>query len=116
MFERRIDKKLVAEFNSRTVAAHQADLAALEAQLDRRGLKASAILRAASRFSIALPSWGFSQAGTRFGRFPAKQEPVTIEQKLFATALVNDLTGVTPRISLHIPWDTPERVGPVRKL
>ncbi len=26
---------------------------------------------------------------------------------MFDTAVVNDLTGITPRISLHIPWDKP---------
>jgi L-rhamnose isomerase/sugar isomerase len=116
MFQSRIDPTIVGEFNARVLKVHRADLAALDAQLDRRGIKLSAVLRAASRFSMALPSWGFSQAGTRFGRFPAKDEPATLEQKLFATALVNDLTGITPKISLHIPWDTPEKVSAVRKL
>src|SRR5207247_11163368 len=48
--------------------------------------------------------------GTRFGRFPSAGEPRNIEEKMFDAAVVNDLTGVTPRISLHIPWDKP--IGP----
>src|SRR4051794_3931254 len=115
MLETRIDQECIAEFNCRTIQAHRADLAALEAQLDRRGIDLASIMRAASRLSIALPSWGFSQAGTRFGRFPAPDEPASLEQKLFTTALINDLTGITPRISLHIPWDIPEKVGAARK-
>lgn len=114
--ETRIDRSIIAEFNSRLIEGHRADFTSLEAQLDRRGIQLAPIVRAASRFSVALPSWGFSQAGTRFGRFPARDEPSSLAQKLFATALVNDLTGITPRISLHIPWDTPEKVGAVRKL
>ncbi|HTG44829.1 MAG TPA: TIM barrel protein, partial [Verrucomicrobiae bacterium] len=68
------------------------------------------------RFTVAVPSWGFRQGGTRFGRFPSQNEPESLEQKFFAAALVNDLTGITPRISLHIPWDLPERIRPTRKL
>ena len=68
------------------------------------------------RFAVALPSWGFQQGGTRFGRFPAKEEPQILEQKLYAAALINDLAGVTPRISLHIPWDTPDKLAHIRRL
>ena len=62
------------------------------------------------------PLLGISAGGTRFGRFPAQCEPVTLAQKLFAAALVNDLTGVTPRISLHVPWDVPSRVAATRNI
>lgn len=75
--------------------------------LDRRGIDIEQILRESARFEVAMPSWGFCQGGTRFGRFPIAGEPRTIEEKLADAAVVNDLTGVTPRVSLHIPWDTP---------
>lgn len=115
MFEERI-LPMVQEANSRLLKPHQEDLECLESLLDRRGIELDRIIRQAARFSVALPSWGFAQGGTRFGRFPARNEPATLEQKLIAASIVNDLTGVTPRLSLHIPWDTPEKVSATRRL
>ncbi len=116
MWDARIDKSFIEQVNSDLSAAHAQDLASLGSILERRGLSFARIIRDAARFSVALPSWGFRQGGTRFGRFPAKDEPQTLEQKMFAAAFVNDLTGVTPRISLHIPWDLPENIARTRKL
>ena len=116
MFDQRIRKDLIDELDQRQIAAHEEDLAALKRQLQRRGIRIEPIIREAMHFSVALPSWGFAQGGTRFGRFARENEPQSIEQKMFAAALVNDLTGVTPRISLHIPWDTPSNPKALRKL
>ena len=116
IFERTIGSALIEESNSRLASAHEADLAALEEQLARREQPLGPILRKAGHFSGALPPWGFRQGGTRFGRFAGMREPATLEEKLFATALVNDLTRVTPGISLHFPWDQLEHVSSIRKL
>ena len=116
MFEERITRGFIEEANSRLAKAHEDDLECLAAQLARRGVSLERVIRQSMRFAVAVPSWGFRQGGTRFGRFPAKNEPARLEEKLFAAALVNDLAGVTPRISLHIPWDMPERVATTRKL
>lgn len=115
MFEERISP-LVQDANSRLLRAHEQDLECVESLLSRRGINLERIIRQASRFSVAVPSWGFTQGGTRFGRFPARSEPTTLEQKLLAASVVNDLTGVTPRVSLHIPWDTPGKVSATRRL
>ena len=116
MFDERISRGLIEESNGRLTKAHEEDLDCLCSQLERRGVQTDRVIRQARKFSVALPSWGFSQGGTRFGRFPARSEPRTLDEKMFAAALVNDLTGITPRISLHIPWDTPEKVDATRKL
>ena len=116
MFDQRIPHELIAESDERQLAGHEEDLAALKRQLHRRGIRIEPVIHQAMQFSVALPSWGFAQGGTRFGRFPRPNEPQSIEQKMFAAALVNDLTGVTPRISLHIPWDTPSNPRAIRKL
>lgn len=116
MFEERITRGFIEEANARLAKAHEEDLECLAGQLSRRGVSIEKVIRQSMQFSVAVPSWGFRQGGTRFGRFPAKNEPATLEQKLFAAALVNDLTGVTPRISLHIPWDTFDQASAVRKL
>ncbi len=116
MFNSRIDPSLIEEANARVAVAHRQELAAVGARLERRGLQLERVIRLAAHFSVALPSWAFRQGGTRFGRFPGKSEPETLEQKLFAAALVNDLTSITPRVSLHIPWDLPTHVESTRKL
>jgi L-rhamnose isomerase/sugar isomerase len=116
MWDGRISRSVIERVNSELAAAHEEELGSLGDILERRGFKLERILREAARFSVALPSWGFRQGGTRFGRFAGKNEPQTLEQKMFAAALVNDLTGITPRISLHIPWDLPEKVAGIRKL
>jgi L-rhamnose isomerase / sugar isomerase len=115
MFEARITRGLLDEANARLHSGHEEDLNLLAKQLGRRGISLEGVIRRSMRFGVALPSWGFRQGGTRFGRFPARPEPQTLDEKLHAAALVNDLTGVTPRISLHIPWDTPENVAATRK-
>jgi L-rhamnose isomerase / sugar isomerase len=116
MFDERIPPRSIEESNSRLAKAHEEELDGLRSQLQRRGVRLDRILRQAAKFSVALPSWGFSQGGTRFGRFPAKNEPRSLEEKMFAAALVNDLTGITPRLSLHIPWDNPDKVAATRRL
>jgi L-rhamnose isomerase/sugar isomerase len=116
MFEARLTSAFIQQTNARLAKGHGEDLDALAGQLSRRGVNLEGVIRRSMRFSVAVPSWGFRQGGTRFGKFPAKDEPVTLEQKLYAAALVNDLAGVTPRISLHVPWDTPDKVGNVRRL
>jgi L-rhamnose isomerase/sugar isomerase len=97
----------IAASNEAHEPHHRLDLAALGEMLDRRGIDLEQILRESARFEVAVPSWGFCQGGTRFGRFPIPGEPRTIEEKLDDAAVVNDLAGVTPRVSLHIPWDAP---------
>lgn len=104
----RISPASIALSNKTLSAAHKKDLAALTGILERRGIDADRIIAAAQAFSVAVPSWGFGQGGTRFGRFPIAGEPRTVEEKLCDAAVVNDLTGVTPRVSLHIPWDRPD--------
>src|SRR5688572_14322317 len=116
MFEARLTRAFIEQANARLAKGHEEDLDALAEQLARRGVSIEGVIRRSMRFGVALPSWGFRQGGTRFGRFPAKEEPNTLEQKLYAAALVNDLAGVTARISLHIPWDTPEKLAGVRRL
>jgi L-rhamnose isomerase / sugar isomerase len=116
MFDERISSGLIEEANGRLAATHQEDLDSLAAHLSRRGIDVEQVISQAMKFSVALPSWGFAQGGTRFGRFAATNEPTSLEEKIFAAALVNDLTGITSRLSLHIPWDIPDKVAAIRKL
>ncbi len=66
--------------------------------------------------SIELPSWGFANTGTRFGKFIQPGAATTIEEKLADAAEVNRLTGCCPRVAVHVAWDFPGGVtaaGPV---
>lgn len=55
--------------------------------------------------TIELPSWAFGNSGTRFRVFTTAGAPRDPFEKIDDVAEVNRLTGITPRVSLHIPWD-----------
>ena len=57
------------------------------------------------RFRIELPSWGFADTGTRFGKFHQPAAASTIEEKFSDAAEVNRVTGVCPTLALHVQWD-----------
>jgi L-rhamnose isomerase/sugar isomerase len=63
------------------------------------------IWRALDRFRIELPSWGFADTGTRFGKFHQPAAAATIEEKFRDAAEVNRVTGVCPTLALHVQWD-----------
>ena len=58
-----------------------------------------------SAYGVAIPSWGVGTGGTRFARFPGPGEPRNIFDKLEDCSVIHELTGATPSVSLHIPWD-----------
>ncbi len=57
------------------------------------------------RQSVELPSWAFGNSGTRFKVFPQPGVPRSVEEKIADAAKVHELTGMAPRVALHIPWD-----------
>ena len=69
-------------------------------------------VRAALRgLPIELPSWGFADGGTRFGAFPEPGSARDVFEKIEDAASVHRLTGATPSVALHIPWDLPPAGG-----
>lgn len=70
-------------------------------------LTESEVRAAVGALPIELPSWGFGNAGTRFGAFPEKGAARDIFEKIEDAALVHRLTGACPSVALHIPWDLP---------
>jgi L-rhamnose isomerase / sugar isomerase len=64
-------------------------------------------------FRIEIPSWGFANTGTRFGKFVQAAAATTIEEKFADAGEVNKLTGVTPTVALHVLWDLPKGVRDV---
>ncbi|HUB34371.1 MAG TPA: TIM barrel protein [Bryobacteraceae bacterium] len=65
------------------------------------------IHRALSAFQIELPSWGFANTGTRFGKFVQPAAAVTTADKFSDAGQVHRWTGVCPTIALHVLWDLP---------
>ena len=63
------------------------------------------------RLAIELPSWGFADTGTRFGKFLQDAAALTIEDKLDDAAEVHRLTGACPRVAIHVLWDMPAGGG-----
>ena len=69
--------------------------------------------QALDAFQIEIPSWGFANTGTRFGKFVQAAAASTIEEKFADAAEVNRLTGVTPTMALHVLWDLPKGLADV---
>src|SRR5580692_1625315 len=63
--------------------------------------------KALDAFQIEIPSWGFANTGTRFGKFQQAGAATCIEEKFADAAEVNRLTGATPTLALHVLWDLP---------
>lgn len=63
------------------------------------------LFKALDGFAIELPSWGFADTGTRFGKFFQEAAASTLEDKLHDAGLVNKLTGACPTVAVHVLWD-----------
>ena len=95
----------IASSNESCLEALHDEYDSLSRQLRRRGINIDMIKAKVAAFSLALPSWGVGRGGTRFGRFPMLGEPTNVHEKLADCAIVNQLATITPRVSLHFPWD-----------
>ena len=69
---------------------------------------ANVVSAALDRFRIELPSWGFADTGTRFGKFLQDSAASTIEEKFADASQVHTLTGACPTLALHVLWDLPD--------
>lgn len=66
---------------------------------------AELVHQALDTFQIELPSWGFADTGTRFGKFLQDSAATTISEKFADAGQVHALTGICPTIALHVLWD-----------
>ena len=62
-------------------------------------------LAALDGFEIELPSWGFADTGTRFGKFRQDAAAATTAEKFHDAGLVHGLTGCCPSVAVHVLWD-----------
>ncbi|MGB9611716.1 MAG: TIM barrel protein [Bryobacteraceae bacterium] len=72
-----------------------------------------AAIRALDSFAIELPSWGFANTGTRFGKFIQLSAATTTEEKIADAAAVHRFTGCCPSVAVHVLWDFPGGVADV---
>ena len=100
-----IDRTLVGHQNESAARSAERDYEALGEKLAPPDIDIDGIKAKAAAFAVAVPSWGVGTGGTRFARFPGIGEPRNIFDKLDDCAVIHQLTGATPRVSLHIPWD-----------
>ncbi|MDQ2773994.1 MAG: TIM barrel protein [Acidobacteriota bacterium] len=68
------------------------------------------VFRGLEGFRIEIPSWGFANTGTRFGKFVQAGAASTTEEKFSDAGQVHALTGVCPTVALHVLWDLPEGI------
>jgi len=106
--------EVIERHNREHADAIAQDYEALSRTLARRHIDLSAIEKKLAQFSLALPSWGLGTGGTRFGRFPIPGSPTNIHEKLADAAVVEQLGRLTPRVSLHFPWDRIEDPAALR--
>src|SRR5271154_1731904 len=57
------------------------------------------------QFNIETPSWGYSDTGTRFGKFLQAAAASTIQEKLADAGIVHRYTGCCPTVAVHVLWD-----------
>ena len=72
--------------------------------------------RVLDAFAIEVPSWGFANTGTRFGKFTQPAAATTLEEKFADAAQVLRLTGATPIMALHVLWDLPHGLDDVARV
>ena len=64
--------------------------------------------------AIEVPSWAYGNSGTRFKVFGSPGTPRTVHEKIADAATVHRFTGLSPSVSLHIPWDLVDDFGALR--
>ncbi len=68
-------------------------------------IKSDEVFKRLDSFEIELPSWGFADTGTRFGRFFQDAAAATIDEKFADAGHVHALTGCCPSVAVHVLWD-----------
>ncbi len=70
------------------------------------------VLRALNQFEIEIPSWGFADTGTRFGKFLQDAAAIDLDDKLADAGQVHRMTGSCPAVAVHVLWDFAEGEDP----
>ena len=111
-----IDKDLIHLSNKNEESYLEKDYHFLGEKLSFIGVDIENITRKAQNFSLSLPSWGVAAGGTRFARFPLAGEPRNIFEKIIDCSVIHQLCCITPKISLHIPWDKVDNLSELKDM
>lgn len=65
----------------------------------------SRLLPILNNFNVEVPSWGFADTGTRFGKFLQDAAAIDLADKLADSGHVHALTGCCPTVAVHVLWD-----------
>jgi len=63
---------------------------------------------------IELPSWGFADTGTRFGKFLQDGAAINTADKFADAGVVNQVTACCPLVAVHALWDFSAEEPPAR--
>ena len=100
-----VEKDLINEQNIQLKSDLLHDFEYLEKKLQKIHIDIHDIKEKIKNFQVAVPTWGVGTGGTRFARFPGIGEPQNIYEKIEDCAVINDLVGITQKVSPHFPWD-----------
>jgi len=95
---------------------YRSEYALLADKLAARGVDVEKVKARLKAQKIETPSWGFADAGTRFGAYKQEGSAVTIEEKIADAAQINKFTGVAPTVAVHVLWDFPNGVADAQAL
>ena len=70
------------------------------------------IIERLMRFNVEVPSWGFADTGTRFGKFTQDAAAVDLADKFADAGRTHAFTGITPTVAVHVLWDFPDGFDP----
>jgi len=76
------------------------------------GRNPDAVRKELAAFTVETPSWAYANTGTRFGKFLHPAAAVTMEHKIEDAGEVQRLTGIAPRMAVHVLWDFPDGFDP----
>jgi len=81
----------------------------LRKDLEKKGVDVDEVKKKIENFNVEVASWIFGAfGGGRFSGYLPPGAARNIFEKVDDAALVNRLTGVTPRISIQVGWDDPD--------
>ncbi len=86
---------------------YRAEYDLLADKLNSRGIDVGKVKARLKSQKIETPSWGYADAGTRFGSYKQAGSAVTVEEKVADAAQVHRFTGVAPTVAVHVLWDFP---------
>ena len=62
---------------------------------------------------IELPSWGFADTGTRFGKFFQAGAAINTDDKFADAGMVHQVTACCPTVAVHVLWDIQKDQDPL---